>query len=150
MLSLLHISPVLLVLSAILIFKQPPVRAALVGATLAVALMLLGAGQPLSRELSQWIAQDTLILFASVAFVLAPGMMLVVLIERTGATQALSTWVGNLKLQGVQQLGFIVLGLAPLLESMTGFGVSLIAVIPVLLALFDRDKALRIALTGMV
>lgn len=70
MLSLLHISPVLLVLSAILIFKQPPVRAALVGATLAVALMLLGAGQPLSRELSQWIAQDTLILFASVAFVL--------------------------------------------------------------------------------
>lgn len=147
---LLQISPVLLVLSAILVFRQPPVRAALSGAVLAIILTFNGVGMPFSSGLVRWVMQDTLVLFASVAFVLVPGMALVVLIERTGATQALSDWVAGLQLHGVQKISFIVLGLAPLLESMTGFGVSLIATIPVLIALFDRDKAVRIALACLV
>jgi lactate permease len=45
---------------------------------------------------------------------------------------------------------FIVLGLAPLLEAMTGFGVSLIATVPLLMGLFSRQAGMKIALAGMV
>ena len=47
------------------------------------------------------------------------------------------------------QVLFIVLGLAPLLEAMTGFGVSLIATVPLLMSLFSRPVGMRLALTGM-
>ncbi len=94
-------------------------------------------------------AQDTAVLFASTAFVIVPGLVFVIFIERMGVNLALSQWVRSLGLGRGDQVVFIVLGLAPLLEAMTGFGVSLIATVPLLLSLFERRVALRIALTGM-
>ncbi len=43
-----------------------------------------------------------------------------------------------------------MLGLAPLLEAMTGFGVSLIATVPLLMGLFSRQVGMKMALAGMV
>ena len=94
-------------------------------------------------------ARDTGVLFLSTAFVIVPGLGFVILIERMGVNQALSQWVRSLGLGPADQVVFIVLGLAPLLEAMTGFGVSLIATVPLLLSLFERRPALRMALAGM-
>ena len=43
----------------------------------------------------------------------------------------------------------IVVGLAPALESMTGFGISLLVTIPLVMAFAPRQKALRLSLLSM-
>ncbi len=143
---LIHLSPVLLVMSMLMVLRRPPVQAAIAGAAL-VAVLWLFEGLLPNAALAAF--QDTAVLFASTAFVIVPGLAFVILIERMGVNQALSEWVQALGLKRAELVLFIVLGLAPLLEAMTGFGVSLIATVPLLLSLFERRIALRVALTGM-
>ncbi|MDO5622905.1 MAG: hypothetical protein Q4G24_15770 [Paracoccus sp. (in: a-proteobacteria)] len=149
MLALIQVSPILVVLGFLLVFRRPPVQAALVGVLLTCALWVTGYGTPEAAGTAQAAGLDTLILFASTAFVIAPGLAFVILIERLGINERLADWVRDLGWSKAQQVTFIVLGLAPLLESMTGFGVSLIATVPLLLSLFPRSAALRISLAGM-
>jgi lactate permease len=149
MLALFHLSPVLLVTAMLVVLRRPPVHAALAGTLLVVVLWLAGAADAWHLGSLLAAAQDTAVLFASTAFVIVPGLAFVICIERLGVNVALSQWVQSLGLRRGDQLVFIVLGLAPLLEAMTGFGVSLIATVPLLLSLFERRVALRIALAGM-
>jgi len=149
MLALFHLSPVLLVTAMLVVLRRPPVHAAIAGTLLVVVLWLAGAADAWHLGSLIAAAQDTAVLFASTAFVIVPGLAFVIFIERLGVNQAFSQWVCSLSLGRGDQLVFIVLGLAPLLEAMTGFGVSLIATVPLLLSLFERRVALRIALTGM-
>ncbi|MCX2898793.1 L-lactate permease [Pseudomonas mandelii] len=149
MLALFHLSPVLLVTAMLVVLRRPPVHAALAGTLLVVVLWLAGAADAWRLGSMLAAAEDTAVLFASTAFVIVPGLAFVIFIERLGVNLALSQWVQSLGLRRGDQLVFIVLGLAPLLEAMTGFGVSLIATVPLLLSLFERQVALRIALAGM-
>jgi lactate permease len=149
MLALFHLSPVLLVTAMLVVLRRPPVHAAIAGTLLVVVLWLAGAADAWHLGSLIAAAQDTAVLFASTAFVIVPGLAFVIFIERLGVNQAFSQWVRSLGLGRGDQLVFIVLGLAPLLEAMTGFGVSLIATVPLLLSLFERRVALRIALAGM-
>jgi lactate permease len=149
MLALFHLSPVLLVTAMLVVLRRPPVHAAIAGTLLVVVLWLAGAADAWQPSSMVAAAQDTAVLFASTAFVIVPGLAFVIFIERLGVNLALSQWVHSLGLRRGDQVVFIVLGLAPLLEAMTGFGVSLIATVPLLLSLFERRVALRIALAGM-
>lgn len=152
MATLLHLSPVFLVMSMLMVLRRPPVQAAMAGAALVALLWLADAWMAAGTAASGAAlsaARDTGVLFLSTAFVIVPGLGFVILIERMGVNQALSQWVRSLGLGPADQVVFIVLGLAPLLEAMTGFGVSLIATVPLLLSLFERRAALRMALAGM-
>lgn len=149
MLALFHLSPVLLVTAMLVVLRRPPVHAAIAGTLLVMVLWLVGAADTWRLGSLVAAAQDTAVLFASTAFVIVPGLAFVIFIERMGVNLAFSQWVRSLGLGRGDQVVFIVLGLAPLLEAMTGFGVSLIATVPLLLSLFDRRVALRIALAGM-
>ncbi|MCW5320697.1 transporter [Verminephrobacter aporrectodeae subsp. tuberculatae] len=148
-LGMLQISPILVVMSMILLLRRPPVQASVMGAALAIALWLGGAATPFSESIASAVSQDTLILFASTTFVMAPGLLFVIFLERGQVNLSLSSWVKNLGLSPRLQVVFIVFRLAPLLESMTGFGVSLIATVPLLVALFDKERGIRVALCGM-
>ena len=149
MLALFHLSPVLLVTAMLVVLRRPPVHAAIAGTLLVVVLWLAGVAEAWQPSSMVAAVQDTAVLFASTAFVIVPGLAFVIFIERLGVNLALSQWVRSLGLRRGDQVAFIVLGLAPLLEAMTGFGVSLIATVPLLLSLFERRVALRIALAGM-
>ncbi|MDH1147002.1 L-lactate permease [Pseudomonas mosselii] len=147
---LLQMSPIGLVIALILLLRRPPVQAALAGVAGVLLLWGLGAAQPLSAAVSGAILQDTLILFLSTACVIVPGLAFVILVERANAPQAIGAWVRELGWTPPMQVIFIVLGLAPLLEAMTGFGVSLIATVPLLMGLFSRQVGMKMALAGMV
>lgn len=147
---LLQMSPIGLVIALILIMRRPPVQAALMGVALVFLLWVLGAAAPLSAAITTAIFEDTTILFLSTACVIVPGLAFVILLERGGAPQAIGAWVKELGWTPPAQVIFIVLGLAPLLEAMTGFGVSLIATVPLLMSLFSRQSGMKIALSGMV
>lgn len=147
---LLQISPLGLVITLILLLRRPPVQAALAGVAGVLLLWGLGAAQPLSAAVSAAIIQDTLILFLNTGSVIAPGLAFAILVERAGAPQAIGAWVRELGWTPPMQVIFIVLGLAPMLEAMTGFGVSLIATVPLLMGLFSRQQGMKMALAGMV
>ncbi|WP_416423477.1 transporter [Pseudomonas sp. App30] len=147
---LLQMSPIGLVLALILLVRRPPVQAALAGVAGVLLLWGLGVAAPFSAAVTAAIAQDTGILFLSTACVIAPGLAFVLLVERGGAPQAIGAWVKELGWTPPAQVIFIVLGLAPLLEAMTGFGVSLIATVPLLMSLFSRQAGMKVALAGMV
>ncbi|MFT0518001.1 transporter [Pseudomonas faucium] len=147
---LLQISPLGLVITLILLLRRPPVQAALAGVAGVLLLWGLGAAQPLSAAVSAAIMQDTLILFLNTGSVIAPGLAFAILVERAGAPQAIGAWVRELGWTPPMQVIFIVLGLAPMLEAMTGFGVSLIATVPLLMGLFSRQQGMKMALAGMV
>ncbi len=147
---LLQMSPIGLVIALILVVRRPPVQAALAGVAGVFLLWGLGAAAPLSGAVTAAILQDTTILFLSTACVIVPGLAFVILVERGGAPQAIGAWVKELGWAPPAQITFIVLGLAPLLEAMTGFGVSLIATVPLLMSLFSRQAGMKIALAGMV
>ncbi|WPN33044.1 transporter [Pseudomonas sp. P5_109] len=149
MVALFHLSPVLLVTAMLVVLRRPPVHAAIAGSLLVVVLWLAGAADAWHLGSMVAAAKDTAVLFASTAFVIVPGLAFVIYIERLGINLAVSQWVRSLGLRRGDQVAFIVLGLAPLLEAMTGFGVSLIATVPLLLSLFERKVALRMALAGM-
>lgn len=149
MLALFQLSPVLLVTAMLVVLRRPPVHAAIAGTLLVVVLWLAGAADAWQPGSMLAATQDTLVLFASTAFVIVPGLAFVIVIERLGVNLAFSQWVRSLGLRRADQVMFIVLGLAPLLEAMTGFGVSLIATVPLLLSLFERRVALRMALAAM-
>lgn len=149
MTTLIHLSPIFLVMTLLILLRRPPVQAAVAGAVLVAMLWLAGAADTFHATAAIAAILDTAVLFASTAFVIVPGLAFVILVERLGVNQALSQWVQALSLGRGELVVFIVLGLAPLLEAMTGFGVSLIATVPLLLSLFERRVALRIALTGM-
>jgi len=149
-LLLLQLSPIILVIILILIIRRPPVQAAFAGVVLAFLLWIFGIAGPVSIQGTSIIVKDTFILFLSTAGVIIPGLGFVLLLERTNVPQAIGTWVQNLGWSPAAQIIFIVLGLAVLLESMTGFGVSLIATVPLLIGLFQRHIGMRIALAGMV
>lgn len=147
---LLQMSPIVLVIALILLARRPPVQAALAGFITVLILWILGVAAPLSAIVSLTILKDTMVLFLSTASVIVPGLAFVILVERGGAPQAIGAWVKELGWSPPEQIIFIVLGLAPLLEAMTGFGVSLIATVPLLIGLFSRQVGMKIALAGMV
>ncbi|MDO5091744.1 MAG: hypothetical protein Q4D61_09365 [Cardiobacteriaceae bacterium] len=144
-----HVLPVAVVLLALTLGKRPPWQAAVAGVAAALLLWLSGAAQPFAAGTAGAMAGDALLLFASVAAVMVPGLLLVVLLAKTEANPSLSAWVADNGLGDARRLRFVVLGLAPALEALTGFGVSLIAVVPVLLAMLPRRVALPLALCGM-
>jgi lactate permease len=72
MATLLHLSPVLLVMSMLMLLRRPPVQAALAGAVLVALLWLAEAwmaadAAPSGAALAA--ARDTAVLFLSTAFV---------------------------------------------------------------------------------
>lgn len=146
---LLHLSPLLLVLLALMVLRRPPLQAALAGCALALMLWAAGVAQPMQAEAARAAALDTAVLFAITAAVIVPGLAFVIAIERLGVNQQLSQWVQSLALPRASQILLVVLGLGPMLESLTGFGVSMVATVPLLLALLARPVALRLALIGM-
>ena len=147
---LLQMSPIGLVIALILVIRRPPVQAALAGAALVFVLWGLGAAGPFYTAKTSAKIKDTPNMFISTPCVIVPGLAFVIMVERGGAPQAIGAWVKELGWTPPAQVIFIVLGLAPLLEAMTGFGVSLIATVPLLMGLFSRQAGMKIALAGMV
>ena len=90
-----------------------------------------------------------LILTLSVALVIAPGQIFNAQLQAAGVIDAIGARIERIALSRMKMASVIVLGAAPALESLTGFGVSLFFTVPVLVQLFPLRKALLLSLLGM-
>jgi len=140
-------APLLTVGIAVLVARRPPVQAAGVGVLAAAVLYVWHTGFAfVGADLA---LLGTAVLVASVASVILPGLLFVEVTRHIGAAERLGNWVQALPGSPSFKAAVLVAALAPLLESLTGFGVSLIAVVPVALALLSREQALKVALLSM-
>lgn len=86
---------------------------------------------------------EATLLTADAAMVIMPGLYLNELMARRDMHRRLACWVKHLPMPTTDKVAIVVVGFAPALEALTGFGVSLLLTIPVLLALSPRPTALR-------
>lgn len=106
-------------------------------ATLAVALFLAVTYGPLSQsweDLTLGLAQSTPTMFM-VLFVLFAGLVLYHLQRQAGGLEAIARGIVRLNPRYESQVLILILGVAPAVESVSGFGVGTVVVIPVLIAL---------------
>ena len=149
MIALSALLPCATIVLAILILRQTAVRAALAGASVAVLLWALGHfSSPNFSQIGNALF-DTLILQIMVAAIMLPGLFFVEYCERIGAPAAMAETIEELNLDPVSAAIVISTGVGVLVESLTGFGVSLLVTVPLLSRRFKRHQIIGLALIGM-
>jgi lactate permease len=83
-----------------------------------------------------------------VLLVLLPSLLLYHLLQATGSMQVLAQGIARVSADHDLQVLILVLGLAPFVESVSGFGVAMVVVIPLLIAL--GVSVFRAALLGII
>ncbi|MYT28226.1 L-lactate permease [Streptomyces sp. MspMP-M5] len=142
-------SPLVLVLGVITWLRKPAHWAALAGAVLAALLIWWLPDFALSGKAAAEGAGGAALLVLNAAAVMLPGVYLSQVLTRHGIHRSMQEWVRELPLPGPAKAALVVVGIAPTVEALTGFGVSLLVTVPVLLALGPAATALRQAMLGM-
>jgi lactate permease len=143
------ISPLLLVVMLTAALRRPAFIAAWWGVALVVLLMFVMPTFTVgSQRLLSGLGATGLITLQAL-FVIAPGLYLNELLMAGKVHDRLVEWVSNIPMKATDKAILIVVGLAPTLESLTGFGVSLLVTVPLFMAIATRRTALRQALLGM-
>ena len=140
----------LLVLITALVLKRGAVVSSLLGSAAVLAVIWLDRRYAL--DFAAALSTDlpvVLILTLSVALVIVPGQILNALLQASGTLAAIGARIESLRLSRVKMASILILGVAPMLESLTGFGVSLFFTVPVLVRLFSLKKALLLSLLSM-
>lgn len=140
----------LIALMASLLLKRGAIVSSLIGSLAVLAVIFYDSRYALTID--SIIARDlpiVLMLTFSVALVIIPGQIFNVLLQSSGTIKEIGARIATIKLSPVTMASVIVLGVAPMLESMTGFGVSLFFTVPVLVQLFSLRKALILSLLSM-
>ncbi|MBF6182347.1 L-lactate permease [Nocardia otitidiscaviarum] len=141
--------PLVVVLGMITGLRRPAHWAAVAGAGAAVLLIGWRPEFALPRAALGTGAAGAGLLVLNAAAVMLPGVYLSQVLTRRGVHGSLQEWVRGLPLSGPAKVALVVAGIAPTVEALTGFGVSLLVTVPVLLALAPPATALRQAMLGM-
>ncbi|NGN69594.1 transporter, partial [Streptomyces sp. A7024] len=143
------VSPLVMVLGMITGLRRPAHWAAAAGVAAAVALIWWLPDFALPGNALAAGAGGAGLLVLNAAAVMLPGVYLSQVLTRHEVHRSLQEWVRGLPLPGPAKIALVVAGIAPTVESLTGFGVSLLVTVPVLLALAPPATALRQAMLGM-
>jgi lactate permease len=144
---LLPLAPLLTVVALILAGRGPVVGA--LGGLLMALAVSPALGLHLSIDLVPVVVSTTAVLTLSVALVILPGQYLNGVLRARGVLAGLAELVGRLPLARERKALLLLFSVAPALESLTGFGVSLFLTVPILLRLYPAETACRLALIGM-
>ncbi|KAA6214822.1 hypothetical protein CP973_37970 [Streptomyces albofaciens JCM 4342] len=143
------VSPLVMVLGMITGLRRPAHWAAAAGAGLALLLIWWLPDFTLPGDVLVTGAGEAGLLVLNAAAVMLPGVYLSQVLTRREVHRSLREWVRGLPLPGPAKIALVVAGIAPTVEALTGFGVSLLVTVPVLLALAPPATALRQAMLGM-
>lgn len=143
------VSPLVMVLGVITGLRRPAHWAALAGVALTAVLIWWLPDFTLPGGALTAAAGGAGLLVLNAAAVMLPGVYLSQVLTRREVHRSLQEWVRGLPLSGPAKVALVVAGIAPTVEALTGFGVSLLVTVPVLLALAPPATALRQAMLGM-
>lgn len=89
------------------------------------------------------------LLTMAVALVIVPGLSFNSLVRSHGVARRLAQWVQELPVSREAKTLLVVLGLAPAVESLTGFGVSLFLTVSIIYPLYPLRKTAQLGLLSM-
>ena len=141
--------PCATIIITILWLKRSAVWAAALGLIATIVIWALSVFASPTKTHIQNALVDATILQILVAIVIIPGLIFIVLCERTGATSAVGEILKKLDLNPKMTAIIIATGFGVLIESLTGFGVSLLITVPLLAKRFERNQAIGLGLIGM-
>ena len=143
--------PLLVALAALAVFQRGARQAGLATFVSAVGLALLAPGftlpaGPLLVAVTEGLATSLLVLT-----VLLPGLLLFRFQEASGGMDILARCIRRLGHDRDRAVLLLVLGLAPFVEAISGFGVAIVVVVPIFRALgLSAWQAARLGALGQV
>jgi lactate permease len=145
--GLLPLLPFVLIIGSVLCGRN----AILASALGVVSCLLIGllAGFHMSASTIGPITQRTVVLTLEVASVVVPGIYYNLVLKNLGTLNTIAEAIDRIDMPKERKALIIVLGLAPFVESMTGFGVSLLLTVPIMFHLFEAAKAFRLSMLSM-
>ena len=149
MTAFLALLPCLVVIAAVLWFRQTGLMAAVTALGLTILLWLAGTFSPLELLSLPRAAVDGLLLCLLVGSVITTGLFYVEIAKRIGSLDAMANVIRAMNLDPPRAAIVIVTGVGVMLESLTGFGVSLLVSVPLLFSMYDRGRAIGLGLIGM-
>jgi lactate permease len=145
------LAPMLVALLTLALLRWSGRAAGLATLGLALLLVLFVPGfqlAPLATVVALGRGGGTSLLVLSVLF---PGLLLYHLQRVTGSLEVLARGVGGLTGDPARQTLLLVLGLAPFAESVSGYGVGIVVVIPLFVALgIDPRRAALLGVFGQL
>jgi lactate permease len=123
--------------------------AALLALASALALWGLAAFSPPTTDQLGRAAVDAFVLELLVGIVIFFGLLFAEAVKRAGSLESIGAAIQALDLSTPRAVILITMGIGVALESLTGYGVSMLVTIPILVTLVPRRSALVLALLGM-
>ncbi len=141
--------PIIISLSAIILFKKSGVFSGILGIISVFIISYRLDELQLTVSLTMDALTNTLILTLSALLVIFPGLLLNNVLEKNGHNDKLQRYLRQLPIADNYKVLILMFGLLPALESITGFGVSLILAVPIFSALLGVDKASKVSMLSM-
>lgn len=145
---LMAILPVLVTLGLLAVPRMPAAIPPLIGTITAASLALWYFDAPASDLVTAW--NDTFWTLIKVLAIIGGGVLLSGVMDRTGAQRTLANWLsaGGPTIPAALLMAH---GVVPFLETVTGFGVSVLIGLPLLLSVgFTPYRAALLTLLGLM
>lgn len=149
MLFIVSCIPMIVIVLCIFVFKKSSIVTGITALITTGCLVMLPSFNSNTFHLSHPFIKGSLTTL-SIAYILLFGIFLFQLMEQAGAIQGLSKVLKSATPDPFYQLLLLVLGFSPLIESISGFGLAVIIIAPILLALgIAPKKAALLALISL-
>ena len=146
--DLFGLLPLAIVLICMLALRTSAVMSSAVGIGAAVLVSICADFDWQPHHVLRILGASGLLTMA-VALVIVPGFSLNSLVRSHGMTHRLAQWVQELPVSRETKALLVVLGLAPAVESLTGFGVSLFLTVSIIYPLCSLRKTAQLGLISM-
>ncbi|UFJ39884.1 L-lactate permease [Brevibacillus humidisoli] len=146
----LALLPIGCVLFVLFVLKQSAWRAGMIGCLLTIAVSLFVPVFHLDpQQLTVPVVKGALT-STIVAYVILFGIFLFHLMSEAGVIQSIASLISQSTRDPLRQVLILAVAFSPLVESSSGFGIAMVVVAPILIALgFDRFKAVLISLVSL-
>lgn len=141
--------PILISLFTMLVLHKSSQTAGIVGIITALLLAVTVDGLRLDTAIIHASVVNTLILSLTAFCVILPGLTLGVLLDEYRYNAKIRDFLAALPIDAHHKVLILLFGLLPAIESITGFGVSLILAVPLFFSLYHATTAAQLSMLSM-
>lgn len=145
----LFLAPILVSLCLILFFKKSGQASGLFGIACAILMTFTIPELNISTYIINKTLLNTFILSLSALCVILPGLTMSSILENGGYNTKVREFLNKNPIPTSQKILILIFGLLPAIESITGFGISLILAVPLFFGLFEQRTAERLSMLSM-
>lgn len=146
----LALLPIVVIFVLLFVLKQSSVTAGLISYIVAAMIAAIAPFYTLNVTSLFEATMEGLLLTVLVAYVLLFGIWLFHLMNEAGLIQTIAAHISKSTSDPARQALILVIAFSPLVESVSGFGIAVIVIAPILIALgFPRYKAAVLALVSL-